>query len=77
MKKTKYEVWRSGSVTAVYVTEKHNAEYMLQRIIEQHQSYDEFGNPKYIKVVQIVNGERNVIYTPRDNKFWKNNLVVS
>lgn len=77
MTKTKYEVWRNANLTAVYVTEKHNAEYMLQKIIEQHQTYNDFGEPSYIRVVQVINGERNVIYTPKNNKFWTENLVVS
>lgn len=77
MTKTKYEVWKNGKVTTMYVTEKRNAEDMLQRIIELHQTFDEFGNPAYMKVCQVIDGERRTIYTPRNNKFWTENLVVS
>lgn len=77
MTRTKYEVWKVSGLTAVYVTEKHNAEYMLLRILKQHQTYDEFGKPNYIKVIQVIGEERNIIYTPRLHKFWEKNLVVT
>lgn len=75
MTRTKYEVWKGGKVSAVYVNEKRNAEDMLQQIIKKHQLYDEFGKPKYLKIIREVGGERKIIYTPSMNKFWVENLV--
>ena len=77
MKKTKYEVHKRSGLFIVYVTEKRNSEDMLQRIIDQHQNFDEIGLPIFMKVVQVVGNERKVIYTPKDYKFWKENLVLS
>ena len=77
MIKTKYEVHTQSGITVTYVTQKRNAEDMIMNIIDKHQKFDEFGEPRYLKVVQVINGESKVIYTPSKYKFWKNNLVVS
>jgi hypothetical protein len=76
MTKTKYEVHTQGGITAIYVTEKRNAEDMVMSIIEKYQRFDLFGKPTNLKIVQVINGESNVIYTPRMYKFYTNNLVV-
>ena len=77
MKRTKYEVHTQSGITVTYVTQKRNAEDMIMNIIDKHQKFDEFGEPRYLKVVQVIEGESKVIYTPSKYKFWKNNLVVS
>jgi hypothetical protein len=77
MKKTKYEVHTQSGITVTYVTQKRNAEDMIMNIIEKHQKFDEFGEPRYLKVVQVIEGERKIVYTPRMYKFFTNNLVVS
>jgi hypothetical protein len=77
MKKTKYEVHTQSGIIVTYVTQKRNAEDMIMNIIDKHQKFDEFGEPRYLKVVQVIEGESKVIYTPSKYKFWKNNLVVS
>ena len=76
MTKTKYEVHTQSGITIVYVTEKRNAEDMVMSIIEKYQRFDLFGKPTNLKIVQVINGESNVIYTPRMYKFYTNNLVV-
>lgn len=76
MTKTKYEVNTKSGITIVYVTEKRNAEDMIMNIIDGYQRFDEFGIPTYLKVVQVINGERNIVYTPSRYKFWTENLVV-
>ena len=77
MTKTKYEVHTQSGITVVYVTEKRNAEDMIMSIIDKYQRFDEFGKPTYLKIVQVINGERKIIYTASRYKFWTNNLVVS
>jgi hypothetical protein len=77
MKRTKYEVHTQSGITVTYVTQKRNAEDMIMNIIEKHQKFDEFGEPRYLKVVQVIEGERKIVYTPRMYKFFTNNLVVS
>ena len=77
MIKTKYEVHTQSGITVTYVTQKRNAEDMIMNIIEKHQKFDEFGEPRYLKVVQVIEGERKIVYTPRMYKFFTNNLVVS
>jgi hypothetical protein len=76
MKKTKYEVYKNHGLCAVYVTEKHNAEVMLQNIRKQHETFDEFGEPRYFRIVQVIDGKSQTIYTPKMRKFWEENLVV-
>jgi hypothetical protein len=76
MKKTKYEVYKGNRLSAVYVTEKHNAEVMLQNIRKQHETFDEFGNPRYFRIVQVIEGKSQIIYTPKMRKFWGEDLVV-
>ena len=76
MTKTKYEVHTQSGITVTYVTQKRNAEDMIMNIIDKYQRFDEFGKPTYLKVVQVINGERNIVYTPSRYKFWTNNLVV-
>lgn len=75
MEKSKYQVWKNGRLTATYVTQSRNAEDMLQQIIQQHQTFDELNYLHYVRVIKITNNEKTVIYTPKDNKFWKENLV--
>jgi len=77
MTKTKYEVHTQSGITVTYVTHTRNAEDMIMNIIDKHQRFDEFNNPKYLKVVQVINGVSKVIYTPRMYKFFTNNLVVT
>jgi hypothetical protein len=77
MTKTKYEVHTQSGITVTYVTQKRNAEDMIMNIIDKHQRFDEFGEPRYLKVVQVINGESKIIYTPKMYKFFTNNLVVS
>lgn len=76
MTKAKYEVWRGTRVVSVYVTEKHNAEYMLQKIRGIHEKLSPEGKPYHYKVVQVINGESKVIYTPKSRKFWGESLEV-
>jgi hypothetical protein len=77
MTKTKYEVHKASGLVAVYVTEKRNAEDMIQQIRYIHESFNEFGEPHTLKIIQVLNGERNVIYTQSMRKFWQENLVLS
>jgi hypothetical protein len=77
MTKTKYEVHTQSGITVTYVTQTRNAEDMIMNIIDKHQKFDEFGEPRYLKVVQVINGVSKIIYTASRYKFWKNNLVVS
>jgi hypothetical protein len=77
MTKTKYEVYTLSGITVTYVTQTRNAEDMIMSIIDKHQRFDEFGQPRYLKIVQVINGVSKVIYTPRMYKFFTNNLVVS
>lgn len=76
MTKTIYEVHLQSGITAVYVTEKRNAEDMIMSIIDKYQRVDEFGKPTYLKIVQVIDGENKIIYTPKMYKFYTNNLVV-
>ena len=77
MIKTKYEVHTQSGITVSYVTQKRNAEDMIMNIIERHQKFDDLGEPRYLKVVQVINGESKIIYTASKYKFWTKNLVVS
>ena len=77
MTKTKYEVYTLSGITVTYVTQTRNAEDMIMNIIDKHQRFDEFNNPRYLKIVQVINGVSKIIYTASRYKFWKNNLVVS
>lgn len=76
MKRAKYEVWKQSNLTAIYVTEKKNAEVMIREIIKLHESIDDTGKQRYFKIVQVIDGERNIIYTPRMRNFWLENLEV-
>jgi hypothetical protein len=77
MTKTKYEVHTQSGITVTYVTQTRNAEDMIMSIIEKYQRFDEFGKPTNLKIVQVINGESKIIYTPKMYKFFTNNLVVS
>lgn len=77
MTKTKYEVYRHNSITAVYVTTTRNCEDMIQRIREQHELKFNSIYPNKIRIVRIVNGERKVVYTIFNKNFWEKNLVVT
>lgn len=77
MKRTKYEVHTQSGITVTYVTQTRNAEDMIMNIIDKHQKFDDLGEPRYLKVVQVIEGERKIVYTPRMYKFFTNNLVVS
>lgn len=77
MTKTKYEVHTQSGIVAMYVTEKRNAEDMIVNIINRYQKFDEIGKAIYLKVVQVIEGNKKIIYTPSQYKFWQNNLVVS
>ena len=76
MTKTKYEVHTQSGITATYVTRTRNAEDMIMNIIDKYQRFDEFDKPTYLKIVQVINGESKIIYTPKMYKFYTNNLVV-
>lgn len=76
MRRAKYEVYKSNRLAAVYVTEKKNAEYMLQQIRSIHEKYNSEGKPYFYKVFQVIEGERKLIYTPRMRNFWGKVLEV-
>jgi hypothetical protein len=81
MKRAKYEVYRNneeknGRLSAIYVTEKRNAEYMIQEIRKKYEKLDKWGNPEHFKVYQTIEGEKKLIYTPKSRKFFDENLVV-
>ena len=76
MRKTKYEVIKSNGVVAVYVTEKRNAEDMIQQIRKMHQKYNSRGEPTKLVIEQVCEGERKIIYTPKMINFWEKDLVL-
>lgn len=77
MTKAKYEVWNKQYLMAVYVTEKRNAEDMIQQIRDKFEKLNKWGNPYHFKIYQTINGERKIIYTPKSRKFFEENLVLS
>lgn len=71
MTKTIYEVHRNGRIVIKYATSINNCEYMLKQIIDlHHRATDDVYHPSGFKIVRIVNGEREVIYTPKLRHFW-------
>jgi hypothetical protein len=49
---------------------------MIQQIRNIHEKFNEFGEPYPLKIVQIIDNERKIIYTEKMRKFWSENLVV-
>lgn len=81
MTKTRYEVYRNSEerndrVSAIYITEKLNSEYVIQQIRKKYEKLDKWGNPEHFKVFQIKGGEKKLIYTPKSRKFFEEDLVL-
>jgi hypothetical protein len=78
MTKTKYEVYRHTSISAIYVTTTRNCEDMIQEIRKKHEMPLKHSiYPNKIRIVRVVNGERKLVYTIFNKKFWEKDLVVT
>lgn len=75
MTKTKYEVYRNhGDLSMIYVTTTRNCEDMIKQIRQIHEPITTGFNTNKLRIFRIFEGKKELVYTPKDSKFWGNDI---